>query len=209
MYILITGVAGFIGYSLAVKLLSEGKKIIGIDNLSNYYDVILKQNRLHQLRKNTNFIFLQYDITDRTAIQTLFSRYHFAIVIHFAAQVGVRYSVSHPESYADVNLVGFVNIIEACRQFHIQHFIFASSSSVYGANDKIPFSEEDRTDQPRSLYAATKKANELIAYSYAHLYQLFCTGLRFFTVYGPWGRTGYGYIFFYTKYLIWKTNYLI
>lgn len=188
MSILITGAAGFIGSSLSLQLLSQGKKIIGIDNLNHYYDVELKKNRLARLQKNPLFIFSLVDITDRAAIKKLFSENNIDTVIHLAAQAGVRYSVSHPHVYSDVNLVGFLNILEACREYHIKHFIFASSSSVYGANAKIPFSENDTTDHPRSLYGATKKANEIMAYSYAHLYNLPCTGLRFFTVYGPWGR---------------------
>ena len=188
MAILITGVAGFIGSSVALRLISNGKKIIGVDNLNDYYDVDLKKNRLKRLKNIELFIFYLLDIVDRTAIEKLFSENKIDTVIHFAAQPGVRYSVTHPHAYVDANLIGFVNILEACRQHKIKHFVFASSSSVYGGNTKLPFVETDPTDQPLSLYGATKKANELMAYSYAHAYQLPCTGLRFFTVYGPWGR---------------------
>lgn len=187
MNILVTGAAGFIGSALSTQLLSLGHCIIGIDNLNAYYDVTLKKNRLSRL-EHPNFTFECRDVSNKEDVETIFSKHRIQIVIHLAAQVGVRYSVSNPYSYSESNLVGFVNILEACRQHRIQHFIFASSSSVYGANAHVPFSENDMTDRPCSLYAATKKANELMAYSYAHLYQLPCTGLRFFTVYGPWGR---------------------
>lgn len=188
MTTLITGISGFIGFSLAARLLSEGEKILGIDNFSQYYDVSLKQKRLLALQKHTHFSFYKIDITHRDNIKKLFLENEIDIVIHLAAQPGVRYSVTHPENYIDANLVGFSNILEACRQNHVKHFLFASSSSVYGANTVLPFSEEQTTDHPVSLYGATKKANEVMAYSYAHLYQLPCTGFRFFTVYGPWGR---------------------
>lgn len=188
MTILITGAAGFIGFSVASRLLADGEKIIGIDNINNYYDIKLKKNRLQQLQKENHFHFYLLDITNRSALEKLFSENKIDFVIHLAAQPGVRYSITHPEAYINSNLVGFANMLEACRQHNIKHFIFASSSSVYGANTKQPFSETDATEQPVSLYSATKKANELMAHSYAHLYQLPCTGLRFFTVYGPWGR---------------------
>ncbi|OGT39966.1 MAG: hypothetical protein A3E81_01495 [Gammaproteobacteria bacterium RIFCSPHIGHO2_12_FULL_36_30] len=188
MSILITGAAGFVGFFMSLKLLAQGREVIGVDNINNYYDIELKKNRLKQLNKHPTFTFLKIDITDRVAIEKIFAENNIDMVIHFAAQAGVRYSVSHPHVYGDVNLVGFLNVLEASRQHHIKHFIFASSSSVYGANIEIPFSEDGETHRPLSLYAATKKANELMAYSYAHLYKLPCTGLRFFTVYGPWGR---------------------
>lgn len=188
MNILITGVAGFIGSALALKLLAQNQSVLGIDNLNYYYDVNLKKNRLKRHQKNPNFTFLKVDIVNRKAITALFSEHHFDIVIHLAAQAGVRYSVENPDIYIDSNLVGFANVLEASRQKQIQHFIYSSSSSVYGNNKKIPFLESDPADHPLSLYAATKRANELMAHSYAHLYNLPCTALRFFTVYGPWGR---------------------
>lgn len=188
MTILITGVAGFIGSALALKLLSEGQTIIGIDNVNDYYDPALKKNRLARCYPYKNFTFYPLDIIDHTAIKKLFSDYAFDTVIHLAAQAGVRYSVENPRVYIDSNLVGFGNILEECRQKNIKHFVYASSSSVYGANTQYPFSEHDAADHPLSLYGATKRANELMAHSYAHLYHLPCTGLRFFTVYGPWGR---------------------
>lgn len=188
MSILVTGVAGFIGSTLALKLLAQGKTVIGIDNLSDYYDVELKKNRLARCKQYTTFQFLPLDIVDRKAMTQLFASNQFTTVVHLAAQPGVRYSVQNPHIYIDVNLVGFANILEECRQAKIQHFVYASSSSVYGANTKLPFSEHDAVDHPISLYGATKRANELMAHSYAHLYELPCTGLRFFTVYGPWSR---------------------
>lgn len=188
MTILITGAAGFIGFSIAAHLLSQGEKIIGIDNFSQYYEVSLKQKRLLGLQHQSNFSFYRIDIAHRDNIKKIFLENEIEKVIHLAAQPGVRYSVTHPENYIDANMAGFANILEACRQNHVKHFLFASSSSVYGANTVLPFSEEQTTDHPVSLYGATKKANELMAYSYAHLYQLPCTGFRFFTVYGPWGR---------------------
>ena len=184
---MVTGAAGFIGSTLSLKLLSLGHRVIGVDNLTDYYDVTLKKNRLARL-VHPNFSFELTDITQKNELEAVFLKYNIQIVVHCAAQVGVRYSVTHPDSYAETNLLGFTYILEACRHHHIEHLIFASSSSVYGANTQLPFSEQDTTDHPCSLYAATKKANELMAYSYAHLYQLPCTGLRFFTVYGPWGR---------------------
>lgn len=187
MPILITGVAGFIGSAVASQLLSQGKTIVGIDNLNDYYDVELKKNRLAQHTSHPNFSFQLMDIVDREAIANLFLKHQFDEVIHLAAQAGVRYSLTNPAVYIDSNLVGFANILEACRQYQIKHLIYASSSSVYGANQKLPFSEHDAVDHPLSLYAATKRANELMAHSYAH-YNLPCTGLRFFTVYGPWSR---------------------
>ncbi len=188
MRVLITGVAGFIGSSLAQRRLRHGDSVTGVDNLSDYYDVNLKKARLEGLSRFPSFGFVKMDIADRAAMQDLFSREHFDSVVNLAAQVGVRYSVENPYPYVDTNLAGFCNVLEAARRSNARHLLFASSSSVYGANTKLPFSERDNVDHPISLYAATKKANELMAHSYAHLYRLPCTGLRFFTVYGPWGR---------------------
>jgi len=168
--------------------LAEGHDVTGLDSLNSYYDPALKHSRLAVLRADPRFDFTQVDLADRTAIKSLFATRRFATVIHFAAQAGVRYSIEHPHAYADANLEGFVNVLEGCRHGGCRHLIYASSSSVYGANTKLPFSVSDRTDHPISLYAATKRANELLAHSYSHLYRLPVTGLRFFTVYGPWGR---------------------
>ena len=186
--ILVTGCAGFIGFHVARRLLDDGHAIIGLDNLSDYYDAGLKQARLAQLAGDDNFTFVKVDLADRDAMAALFREYRFDRVMHMAAQAGVRYSVAHPHAYVGANLVGFVNVLEGCRQARVEHLVFASSSSVYGANTRLPFSVEDNVDHPVSLYAATKKANELMAHAYAHLYRLPATGLRFFTVYGPWGR---------------------
>jgi UDP-glucuronate 4-epimerase len=188
MHILITGAAGFIGSTLALRLLARGDSVVGIDNLNDYYDVTLKQARLDRLAPDGRFAFQRLDIADRDGMAELFQRQRFDAVVHLAAQAGVRYSIENPASYIDANLVGFGNILEGCRHSKVGHLVFASSSSVYGANTKQPFSEHDNVDHPISLYAATKKANELMAHTYAHLYDLACTGLRFFTVYGPWGR---------------------
>ncbi len=188
MRILITGVAGFIGAALAERLLARGDEIYGIDNLNDYYEVTLKEARLNRLLDKPRFRFKKLDIVDREGIAHLFRGERFHVVMHLAAQAGVRYSIDNPHAYIDANLVGFGNILEGCRHAGVGHLVFASSSSVYGANTKLPFSEHDNVDHPVSLYAATKKANELMAHSYAHLYGLPCTGLRFFTVYGPWGR---------------------
>lgn len=188
MQILITGVAGFIGFHLARRLLAEGQTVVGVDNLSPYYDVKLKNDRLAQLSSDPDFRFLRMDLVDRKDVAALCADQHFDFVLHMAAQAGVRYSQTNPHAYADSNLVGFINLLESCRCASIKHFVFASSSSVYGANAKVPFSEHDPTSHPISLYGATKRANELLAHAYAHLYSLPCTGLRFFTVYGPWGR---------------------
>jgi UDP-glucuronate 4-epimerase len=196
MTILITGAAGFIGYHLADRLLQEGHEIYGIDNLNDYYDVGLKQQRLIQLRRYQNFHFKRLDLSDRQATAHLFETQDFTVVIHLAAQAGVRYSLDHPHAYLDSNLAGFLNILEGCRHSNIEHLVYASSSSVYGANTKIPFAVEDAVDHPISLYAATKKANELMAHTYSHLYQIPTTGLRFFTVYGPWGRPDMAYFKF-------------
>jgi UDP-glucuronate 4-epimerase len=185
---LVTGAAGFIGYHVAQRLLSRGDTVIGLDNLNDYYDVTLKQARTARLETSDRFEFDLCDIQDRKHLPKVFDLHDFDVVIHLAAQAGVRYSLEHPEAYIDSNLVGFGNILEHCRQHDVKHLVYASSSSVYGANRKIPFSVEDNVDHPLSLYAATKKANELMAHTYSHLYQLPTTGLRFFTVYGPWGR---------------------
>lgn len=186
--LLVTGAAGFIGFHLSRRLLARGDQVIGLDNLNDYYDVSLKIDRLSQLQNHPNFQFYQLDLADRTGIANLFTQHSPDIVVNLAAQAGVRYSVTHPYAYVDSNLVGFVNILEGCRNSNIQHLVFASSSSVYGANTKQPFSVHDNVDHPISLYAATKKANELIAHTYSYLYGLPTTGLRLFTVYGPWGR---------------------
>jgi UDP-glucuronate 4-epimerase len=188
MHIMITGAAGFIGSTLAHKLLARGDRVYGIDNMNNYYDVTLKEARLARLTPHKNFTFEKLDIVDRDAMARLFREQRFDAVVNLAAQAGVRYSIENPLAYVDCNLVGFANILEGCRHSKVGHLVFASSSSVYGANTKLPFSEHDNVDHPVSLYAATKKANELMAHTYAHLYGLSCTGLRFFTVYGPWGR---------------------
>ena len=186
--ILVTGAAGFIGFHVARGLLAEGHQVVGLDNLNDYYDPELKRARLNILRENPGFSFAAIDLADRPSISALFAKHRFAVVIHLAAQAGVRHSIDHPHAYADANLEGFVNVLEGCRHNACRHLIYASSSSVYGANTKLPFSVEDSTDHPISLYAATKKANELMAHSYSHLYRLPVTGLRFFTIYGPWGR---------------------
>lgn len=188
MNILVTGVAGFIGAALAERLLGCGDVVFGIDNLSDYYDVKLKEARLGRVSDHAGFTFQKLDIADRQGTEELFHRNTFDAVMHLAAQAGVRYSIENPHAYIDANLVGFGNILEGCRHTQVKHLVFASSSSVYGANTKLPFSEHDNVDHPVSLYAASKKANELMAHCYAHLYGLPCTGLRFFTVYGPWGR---------------------
>jgi len=188
MKILVTGAAGFIGSTLALKLLERGDSVCGIDNMNDYYDVRLKEARLQRIKDHRHFEFQKLDIIDREAMAELFQKQKFDAVMHLAAQAGVRYSITNPQSYIDSNLVGFGNILEGSRHSGVKHLAFASSSSVYGANTKLPFSEHDNVDHPVSLYAATKKANELMAHSYSHLYDLPCTGLRFFTVYGPWGR---------------------
>jgi UDP-glucuronate 4-epimerase len=185
---LITGAAGFIGFHTAAKLLGSGESVVGVDNLNAYYDPRLKEARLAQLRKQPRFEFARADVADTAAIEALFAKHRFTKVIHLAAQAGVRYSITDPHAYVDANLKGFLNILEGCRHHGLPHLVYASTSSVYGANGKQPFSEHQATSHPMSLYAATKKANELMAHSYASLYQLPVTGLRFFTVYGPWGR---------------------
>jgi UDP-glucuronate 4-epimerase len=188
MKILVTGVAGFIGMHSAKKLLDDGHEIIGIDNLNDYYDVTLKEDRLKTLEGYKNFKFLKLDIKDQKDVLDLFKKESPERVLHLAAQAGVRYSIQNPYIYMDSNIQGFINILEGCRAIKTEHLVFASSSSVYGGNTKVPFSEHDNVDHPISLYAATKKANELMAHTYSHLYQIPTTGLRFFTVYGPWGR---------------------
>ena len=196
MTVLVTGAAGFIGFFVAKRLLENGGSVYGIDNLNDYYDVRLKHGRLQQLKANSNFTFDAIDIFDRDAMQRVFTHQAFDSVIHLAAQAGVRYSLENPFAYSDSNLSGFLNILEGCRHQHIKHLVFASSSSVYGANRKVPFAVSDNVDHPVSLYAATKKANELMAHSYSHLYGIPMTGLRFFTVYGPWGRPDMAYFKF-------------
>ncbi|TCV99937.1 NAD-dependent epimerase [Biostraticola tofi] len=188
MKFLVTGAAGFIGYHVSERLLADGHEVVGIDNLNDYYDVTLKQSRLDRLNTHSNFHFRLLDLADRPGIAALFSEAGFNRVIHLGAQAGVRYSLENPLAYADSNLIGHLNILEGCRHHQVQHLLYASSSSVYGLNRKMPFSTEDSVDHPVSLYAATKKANELMSHTYSHLYQLPTTGLRFFTVYGPWGR---------------------
>ena len=188
MKILVTGVAGFIGSALCIKLLERGNEVVGIDNLNDYYDVNLKLARLDRLKKYDQFKFVKLDISDKQAIEKLFVQEKFIKVANLAAQAGVRYSLTHPHTYIDANIVGFLNILEGCRLNDIAHLVYASTSSVYGANTSMPFSIHDNVDHPVSLYAASKKANELMAHTYSHLYKLPTSGLRFFTVYGPWGR---------------------
>ena len=198
MKILVTGAAGFIGMTATLKLLARGDEVVGLDNLNDYYDVTLKQSRLARLTPHGAFRFVQMDVADREGIAKLFAAEKFDRVIHLAAQAGVRYSLINPHAYIESNLVGFTNILEGCRHSKVQHLVYASSSSVYGGNTKMPFSEHDSVDHPVSLYAATKKANELMAHTYSHLYGLPTTGLRFFTVYGPWGRPDMA-LFLFTK----------
>ncbi|HEY9846943.1 MAG TPA: NAD-dependent epimerase [Candidatus Caenarcaniphilales bacterium] len=196
MKVLVTGVAGFIGYHLAQRLLGEGAQVYGIDNLNDYYDVKLKKARLAQLHPQAEFTFQFLDLGDREGMIQLFQTQTFDCVVNLAAQAGVRYSLQNPLAYVDSNMAGFVHLLEGCRHSQIKHLVFASSSSVYGANAKVPFAVSDRVDHPVSLYAASKKANELIAHVYSHLYSLPVTGLRFFTVYGPWGRPDMAYFKF-------------
>ena len=197
--ILVTGAAGFIGAFLAKRLLEQGKTVIGIDNCNDYYDVSLKEARLEMLSKYDKFTFIKMDIADKAAVDKLFADYKFEIVVNLAAQAGVRYSIENPQAYINSNMIGFFNILEACRHNPVKHLVYASSSSVYGANKKVPFSTEDMVDNPVSLYAATKKSNELMAHCYSKLYSIPTTGLRFFTVYGPMGRPDMAYFGFTNK----------
>jgi len=217
MKILITGAAGFIGFFVSKSLLEQGHTVIGLDNINDYYDINLKYNRLHELgikksdaeifnkfstsTKNSKFSFIRLDLADRENLPKLFDSQSFEIVCNLAAQAGVRYSIENPEAYVDSNIVGFLNVLECCRNYKIEHLVYASSSSVYGLNKKVPFNTTDPVDQPVSLYAATKKSNELMAHTYSHLYGFKTTGLRFFTVYGPWGRPDMAY-FSFTKNII-------
>lgn len=205
MSILITGRSGFIGMHLSKKLLDQGHQIIGLDNLNDYYDVQLKKDRLEILNKYDNFTFYEADLADREAVEAIFDKEKIDVVINLAAQAGVRYSLENPHAYVDSNLVGFVNILESCRHHEIKHLIYASSSSVYGANVKMPFSTDDEVNHPVSLYAATKKSNELMAHTYSHLFNVPTTGLRFFTVYGPMGRPDMAYFSFTKKILAGET----
>jgi UDP-glucuronate 4-epimerase len=198
MKILVTGAAGFIGMSTSLRLLDRNDEVVGLDNLNDYYDVRLKEARLARLTPYSNFRFVKLDIADQESMEALFKAEKFDRVIHLAAQAGVRYSLLNPRAYVDSNVVGFLNVLEGCRNTDVQHLVYASSSSVYGDNTKMPFSELDRVDHPVSLYAATKKTNELMAFTYSHLYRLPTTGLRFFTVYGPWGRPDMA-LFLFTK----------
>lgn len=198
MRILVTGVAGFIGFHVSQRLLARGETVIGLDSVNNYYDVRIKESRLALLGKQERFSFNRLDLADRPGMESVFAREKPERVIHLAAQAGVRYSLTNPHAYIDSNLVGFLHMLEGCRHHHVQHLVYASSSSVYGANTKMPFSIHDNVDHPVSLYAASKKANELMAHTYSHLYNLPTTGLRFFTVYGPWGRPDMA-LFLFTK----------
>jgi UDP-glucuronate 4-epimerase len=186
--LLVTGAAGFIGFHVAQRLLAAGRKVVGLDIVNDYYDPRLKEARLEILKRDPGFRFVKLDLTDRAGMKALFAEYRFPEVVHLAAQAGVRYSLDHPHAYVDANLEGFINVLEGCRHNACRHLLFASSSSVYGSNTKLPFSVHDNVDHPISLYAASKKANELMAHAYSHLYGIPATGLRFFTVYGPWGR---------------------
>jgi len=201
MKILVTGAAGFIGSHLCLRLLARGDEVVGLDNLNDYYAVSLKEARLARLTDHPNFRFVKIALEDRSAIETLFAEEQFDKVVNLAAQAGVRYSIENPHAYIDSNIIGFMNILEGCRHQQVQHLVYASSSSVYGANETLPFSVHDNVDHPLSLYAASKKANELMAHTYSHLYQLPTTGLRFFTVYGPWGRPDMA-LFLFTKAII-------
>jgi UDP-glucuronate 4-epimerase len=198
MKILLTGAAGFIGSTTTHRLLARGDQVVGLDDLNDYYSVQLKQDRLARLTPHERFRFVKMDVADRAGMEKLFAEEKFDRVIHLAAQAGVRYSLKNPHAYVDANLVGFMNVLEGCRHSKVQHLVYASSSSVYGGNTKMPFSEHDAVDHPVSMYAATKKANELMAHTYSHLFGLPTTGLRFFTVYGPWGRPDMA-LFLFTK----------
>ena len=211
MKILVTGAAGFIGFHLTMALLERGDKIIGIDNLNNYYDPALKQLRLDEIAKHSkssNFEFIKLDIANRELMEGLFASHNFDVVVNLAAQAGVRYSLENPHTYVDSNLVGFINILEGCRSSKVKHLVFASSSSIYGGNLQFPFHENDRVDHPISYYAATKKSNELMAHAYSHLFKIPMTGLRFFTVYGPWGRPDMS-LFLFTKAILSKKPLMI
>jgi UDP-glucuronate 4-epimerase len=200
-HVLITGPAGFIGFHLARKLLEDGCRVIGVDNINDYYDIQLKLDRLDLLKQYDNFSFYKTDLADQKKLEAIFSDNRIDVVVNLAAQAGVRYSLENPQAYVNSNLVGFVNILECCRSKQVKHLVFASSSSVYGANTKMPFSVHHNVDHPVSLYAATKKSNELMAHTYSHLFDLPCTGLRFFTVYGPWGRPDMA-LFLFTKAIV-------
>ena len=201
MKILVTGAAGFIGSTLSLKLLERGDEVVGLDNMNDYYDVSLKQARLDRLTPNNNFKFIKLDVADQAGMKEMFEQEKFERVVHLAAQAGVRYSLENPQAYIDANIVGFMNILEGCRHNKVANLVYASSSSVYGANTSMPFSIHDNIDHPVSMYAATKKANELMAHTYSHLFGLPTTGLRFFTVYGPWGRPDMS-LFMFTKNII-------
>jgi UDP-glucuronate 4-epimerase len=194
--VLVTGAAGFIGFHLCARLLRDGYRVVGLDNFSDYYDPQLKHARLQAIRDQSSFVFHVADLGDRSAVAAIFEQAHPACVINLAAQAGVRYSIKNPYPYVESNIVGFLNVLEGCRRHAVEHLVFSSSSSVYGANTHMPFSTHDNVDHPVSLYAATKKSNELMAHSYSHLYGLPCTGLRLFTVYGPWGRPDMSYFMF-------------
>ena len=200
--VLVTGAAGFIGSFLSQRLLADGHQVVGIDNLNDYYDVQLKKDRLKKLEDNSSFEFIKLDLADREGIADLFKREKFDQVVNLGAQAGVRYSIINPHAYADSNITGFLNILEGCRNNEVGHLVYASSSSVYGANTHMPFSTGDNVSHPVSMYAATKKANELMAHSYSHLYGIPTTGLRFFTVYGPWGRPDMAPCFLQRRYLL-------
>lgn len=208
--VLVTGAAGFIGYHVAMRLLAEGRRVIGVDNMNDYYDVRLKEARLQRLMEfgsgegDERFVFHKADAADKAAVMELFGRHRPAEVVHLAAQAGVRYSLENPDAYIRSNIVGFFNLLEACRHHPVRHLVYASSSSVYGANEKVPFEETDRVDRPVSLYAATKVSNELMAHTYSYLYGIPATGLRFFTVYGPFGRPDMSYFSFTDRYFAGK-----
>ncbi len=202
--VLVTGAAGFIGYHVSQALLARGQRVIGIDNLNDYYDVNLKESRLSLLQADANFVFQRLDITEHERLRDLFAQHNIKRVVNLAAQAGVRYSIENPWAYLNSNLAGFLSILEACRQYGVAHLVYASSSSVYGANTALPFRVEDGVDHPLSFYAATKKSNELMAHSYSHLYGIPSTGLRFFTVYGPWGRPDMALFLFTRKILTGK-----
>jgi len=196
--VIVTGAAGFIGFNLSMRLLKNGCHVTGIDNLNSYYDVKLKEARLEKLTALENFSFYKIDLSDKKSLDAIFNNTKYDVVVNLAAQAGVRYSIENPHAYVDSNIVGFVNLLECCRHNDVKHLVFASSSSVYGANTKLPFSVHNNVDHPVSLYAATKKSNELMAHTYSHLFGMHCTGLRFFTVYGPWGRPDMA-LFLFTK----------